>query len=73
MTTGTCTIHSWNDGARDDWSDPDTGIRVNEQLKHDADLYENSRLRNARTSLFRTRLRSERLAARENDIDEGPF
>lgn len=65
MSTGTCTIHTWNDRARDDEADPQIGTRVDEQLRHNENLYGSSRL-----SLFRTRLRSERTdALREQDTD----
>lgn len=71
MSTGTCTIHTWNDSDQNDEVEPGIGARVDEQLRHNEDLYESSRLGNGRTSLFRTRLRSGRVnAAREQDIDE---
>lgn len=39
MGTGTCTIHSWNDGAEDDEAEPKMGLRVDEELKSDPRLY----------------------------------
>lgn len=66
MSTGTCTIHTWNDNARDDEADPGMATSVDEQLQHNEESYESSGSRNGRTSLFRARLRSERVtAARE--------
>lgn len=39
MATGTCTTHSWNDGAGDDEGDPKMGQRVNHVLDEEEDLY----------------------------------
>lgn len=39
MGTGTCTIHSWNDGAEVDEAEPKMGLRVDEELKSDPRLY----------------------------------
>lgn len=69
MSTGTCTIHAWNDGAKDDEADSRVGSRVDEHLQHNEALFENARPRNGRTSLFRARRRSERIVAREA-VDE---
>ena len=69
MATGTCTVHTWNGGIKGDEADAGMGSRVDEHLQYNEDLFENSRLRNARTSLFRASRRSERIAARQ-DIDE---
>lgn len=66
MSTGTCTTHSWNDGAEDDEGEPKMGLRVNQRLQIDDDLYDNPRLRNAGP---RTRLRSRRVAADDDDDD----
>jgi DDB1- and CUL4-associated factor 11 len=71
MSTGTCTTHSWNDGAEEDEADWGMGLRVNEQLQNHEDLFENSRLRNGRTSLFRAGLRSSQVSGRDN-VDEEP-
>ena len=67
MSTGTCTIHSWNDGAKDDEAEPKMGLCVNERLQYGEELFENSRLRNRRTSQFRARLRSRQVAMAEED------
>lgn len=40
MSTGTCTVHSWNDGVEDDEGDPPLGLRVNDRLERDPSLYE---------------------------------
>jgi len=39
MSTGTCTMHIWNDGVEEDKADPKVGIRVNERLEHEENLY----------------------------------
>lgn len=39
MTTGTCTVHSWNDGLDEDEAEPKMGRRVDAQLFHDGSLY----------------------------------
>lgn len=39
MSTGTCTVHSWNDGAEEDEAEPKMGLRVNERLEADRELY----------------------------------
>lgn len=70
MSTGTCTTHSWNDGAEDDDADPKMGLRVNERLELDDDLYENSRSRYDRPSQFRTRVRSQRMVAAMEDNED---
>lgn len=67
MSTGTCTTHSWNDGAKDDEAEPKMGLSVNERLQYDEELFENSRLRNRRTGQFRARLRSRQVAMAEED------
>ncbi len=33
MARGTCTVHSWNDGADDDEGEPRMGRHVNERLQ----------------------------------------
>jgi WD repeat-containing protein 23 len=37
MTTGTCTVHSWNDGAEDD--EGAMGLRVDQKLNAEPDFY----------------------------------
>lgn len=39
MSTGTCTVHSWNDGAEEDEAEPKMGLRVNQKLEHDPSLF----------------------------------
>lgn len=70
MSTGTCTTHSWNDGAEDDDADPKMGLRVDERLELNDDLYGNPRSRYSRPSQFRTRVRSQRVVVATED-DEG--
>ena len=64
MSTGTCTTHSWNDGAEDDEGEPKMGIRVDQRLQVDDDLYDNSGLR---SEAPRTRLRTRRVAADDDE------
>jgi len=40
MSTGTCTVHSWNDGAEEDEAEPKMGLRVNQKLDVDPALYD---------------------------------
>ena len=72
MSTGTCTTHSWNDGAEDDEGDPKMGLRVDERLEMDDDLYDSPRSsRNGRPwSHYRARLRSHGVAATNHDADD---
>jgi len=42
MSTGTCTVHSWNDGGEEDEAEPKMGYRVNHKLVADPSLYSNS-------------------------------
>ena len=67
MSTGTCTTHSWNDSAEDDEGEPRMGLRVDQRLEINDDLYDNSRLRNGQRMGPTTRLRSRRVAADEDD------
>ena len=72
MSTGTCTVHSWNDGAEDDEADPRMGARVDQRLEHDRNLYDDCRTqagRPARRNL-RSSLRSQRAVAAD-DQDDG--
>lgn len=43
MSTGTCTVHSWNDGAEEDEAEPKMGLRVNQKLEVDPRLYARER------------------------------
>ncbi|RDL36066.1 Uncharacterized protein BP5553_06678 [Venustampulla echinocandica] len=43
MSTGTCSVHSWNDGAEDDEAEPRMGMSVNEKLEPDPALCEQPR------------------------------
>lgn len=42
MGTGTCTVHSWSDGADEDEADPQMGLRVGPLLNADPALYAQS-------------------------------
>jgi len=70
MATGTCTTHSWNDGAKDDEGEPEMGRRVDEQLKTDRRFYDTPGARRAPTSQYRARLRSQRVAAAGGNDDD---
>jgi WD repeat-containing protein 23 len=51
MSTGTCTVHSWNDGAEDDEAEPKMGLRVDQKLDVDPEYYRSPE----QTSFGRTR------------------
>ena len=70
MGTGTCTTHSWNDGAEDDECEPRMGQRVDQKLKMDMRLYDNSNATSTGQSRFRTGLRSQRLQAAMAEQEE---
>jgi WD repeat-containing protein 23 len=53
MSTGTCTVHSWNDGAEDDEAEPKMGLRVDERLVADPDLYRDTEQRRPRMARLR--------------------
>ena len=57
MSTGTCTIHSWNDGADEDESLISMGRRVDHKLEHDPAFY-NTRTRQGSSRLSRLRNRT---------------
>ena len=65
MSTGTCTVHTWNDGGDDDDSGISAGRRVNHELRDDPNLYAR---READTSM-RSRLRSH--FSRRRNVDNG--
>ena len=71
MSTGTCTTHSWNDGAEDDEGEPKMGLRVDQRLEVDDDLYDNRLRSGGLTGAYRSRLRSRRVPAADDD-DDGP-
>ena len=48
MSTGTCTLHSWNDGAEEDEAEPKMGLRVNQKLEQDPALYAQPEVRRPR-------------------------
>lgn len=59
MSTGTCTTHSWNDGAEEDEGEPKMGLRVNQRLEANHQLYGSGHRQ--------TRMRSRRVAADDDD------
>ena len=60
MSTGTCTVHSWNEGAEDDEGTPQMGRRVNERLEHEDHYYNVPKP--ARRTSRRSRLSSQQVA-----------
>ncbi|RDW77419.1 hypothetical protein BP6252_05472 [Coleophoma cylindrospora] len=57
MSTGTCTVHSWNDGAKEDEAEPKMGLRVNQKLERDPNFYEDESPRRMTPSLRAQALR----------------
>ncbi|KAL9032730.1 MAG: hypothetical protein Q9214_007838, partial [Letrouitia sp. 1 TL-2023] len=70
MSTGTCTTHSWNDGAEEDEGDPEMGLRVDERLEENRNLYNDPRHGSQQRSGPRTRLRRRRIAISDDDEDD---
>ncbi|KAL8763863.1 MAG: hypothetical protein Q9184_000459 [Pyrenodesmia sp. 2 TL-2023] len=66
LSTGTCTTHSWNDGAEEDEGEPKMGLRVNQRLEEDKDLYDRPQ-QPGRISQFRSRLRGQLVRAADDD------
>ena len=64
MSTGTCTIHSWNDDASDDEGEPKMGQRVSHTLEHDDALYGHPR---NTTNQAQSRVRSRRVVVPDDD------
>ena len=65
MSTGTCTVHSWSDGADEDGSEDESARRVNHKLEADPAYYAPSAGRRS----ARAGLRS-RVVARADSDDE---
>lgn len=65
-------MHSWNDGAEDDEGEPRMGLRVDQRLEMDDDLYDNPRsLRDVPPmNRYRAGLRSQRVAATNENADD---
>lgn len=45
MSNGTCSVHSWNDGAEDDEAMLPMGLNVNEKLEFDPQLFKRVKAR----------------------------
>ena len=73
MSTGTCTTHSWNDGAEEDEGEPKMGLRVDQRLERDDDLYDNPGLNSGQSTGPWTRLRSRRVAADADNDTPSPW
>ena len=76
METGTCSVHSWNDGAEDDEGEPRMGERVDARLNYDPMLHPQTARRRgggaaAAGGLGRRGLRSRAVAAAEEAEDGG--
>ena len=69
MATGTCTTHSWNDGAEEDEGVPEMGLRVDQKLQEDP-RFSGSGARAAGQSRVRTGLRSQRVQVAMAEEDE---
>ncbi|KAI9703290.1 MAG: hypothetical protein M1836_007856 [Candelina mexicana] len=68
MGTGTCTMHSWNDGAEDDEGEPRMGARVDQKLAYDEDVYGSpGNSGSGRSQFARSRLRTRRAAVANGD------
>lgn len=61
-SSGTCTVHSWNDGAEEDEAEPKMGLRVGPELGHDESFYQSDapRLPTGRAARLRA-LRARRM------------
>ena len=70
MATGTCTTHSWNDGAEEDEGSPEMGQSVDQRLVPDKAEQPEPRTRRGPMSQWRSRLRSRRVAAAGADSDD---
>ena len=69
MATGTCTVHSWNDGAEEDEAEPIMGTSVNNKLEF-VDAYNNQRSRGT-TGTLRSRVVRPRRHGFQDDDDDG--
>lgn len=71
MSAGTCTVHTWNDGADDDESGIPTGRSVDHELKEDRRLQNTSADASGRGASLRSRLRSRFVGRAADEDDEG--
>jgi WD repeat-containing protein 23 len=69
MSSGTCTVHSWNDGAEDDEAEPKMGLRVNQRLVADPIYHDRLGLRDRPFWSDERRLGARRRAD-DSDDDE---
>lgn len=69
MSTGTCTVHSWNDGAEEDEAEPKMGLRVNQKLEVDPSFYSSPEGEQPPRRSLRT-LRGLRTVLHAEDDDE---
>lgn len=68
--TGTCTLHSWNDGAESDEAEPKMGLRVNSRLEFDETFYQTDQPRYPDTGRSRMRFQTWRQQTLLNPGDE---
>ncbi|MCJ1393870.1 hypothetical protein MMC18_006746 [Xylographa bjoerkii] len=71
-STGTCTIHSWNDGAEDDEAEPTMGRRVDQRLQENENLYSDASpgARNIRSRLRSRGVAAAAVTAEEDEEDD---
>lgn len=62
MRTGTCTVHTWNDGLDEDEGSPAMGNRVNAQLGRETRFYEEEREHRGATARRQAMMRARRTA-----------
>jgi WD repeat-containing protein 23 len=67
MSTGTCTVHTWNDGGDEDDSGLEVGRRVDAKLKDNRSFYDP---RDSNAPRRRSRLRSHFVRRRNDDEDD---
>lgn len=70
MATGTCTVHSWNDGAEEDEGQPLMGMSYDGKLEF-VDAYNNQRTRGASGTLRSRIVRPRRQGFQDDDDDDG--
>ncbi|KAL2065419.1 hypothetical protein VTL71DRAFT_3089 [Oculimacula yallundae] len=69
MHNGTCTVHSWNDGAEDDEAEPKMGLRVNQKLEVDPEFYDETPRPRLSNAARQARLRTMGLRFARQDDD----
>lgn len=70
LSTGTCTLHSWNDSASDDEGEPPVGTSYNSQLEFEYDFNRYHNVLRPRSTM-RSYLRSRPVRRRFQYISSG--